>query len=123
MKTLQNEINFLEQYYDFYLKSKNDNFASFVASAQKTLVNSGEINQNSLDEFQKMYYSQQEIAKKNEQIRKLENQILILKREAAELSSKLKNKDGNKSSSSQLGSNDNTDPCFKGGSRSQRGGC
>ena len=122
MKTLQTEIDFLEQYYDFYLKSQNDNFASFIASAQKTLVDAGQINQDSLDKFQQMYNAQQEVAKKDEQIRKLENQILILKREINELSTKFKNKEEKKSSSSQSGNNDNTDPCYR-GSIGIRGGC
>jgi peptidoglycan hydrolase CwlO-like protein len=81
---IQNEIDFLEQYYNFYLKSKNDNFASFIAAAQKALVNTGQITQDSLDKFQQMYYAQQEIAQKNEEIRKLEAKIASIKKEIGE---------------------------------------
>jgi len=77
------ELIFLEEYYAFWLKKNSgSSFESFIAIAEKSLVKTGQIAKQSLESFNKTYDLQQELLKKEEEVRKLMKEIEKLKKEA-----------------------------------------
>ena len=76
------ELEFLENYYKFWLKkNRQSSFASFVATATKTLVQSGQISQETISVFEKTFNLQQELNRKEKEVDKLKKEIEDLKRQ------------------------------------------
>lgn len=78
-KNQSEELSFLEEYYKFYSKNKGGNMASFVVVAQKTLVETGQISEEVLKNFQATYYLQEQLENKQKEVDALKKEINILK--------------------------------------------
>jgi len=85
--TKQEEYKFLEEYFKFYSKKNGKNIGGFVASAEKTLVTTGQISKETLANFELSYHLQMELEKKETQIKILKDEIVALKNQISSNSS------------------------------------